>query len=84
MTLVVHSPEKRRMDGAREVCGPPAAVDQVVVLGVLGEGLGDDSLAAGLDSAAGFDSVAGLASAAGAAAPSPAGLSPELEAALGA
>lgn len=58
--------------------------DQVVVLGVLDEGLGEDSLAAGLDSAAGFDSVAGLASAAGAGAPSLAGLSAEFDELLGA
>jgi len=52
---------------------------------VFGADLGVDSLVAGLDSAAaGFDSVEGLASAAGAEAPSPAGLSPELDVLFGA
>ena len=56
------------------------------MLGALevGAGLGDDSVAAGLDSVAGFDSVEGLRSAAGAAVESAEGFSAELDALLGA
>jgi hypothetical protein len=51
---------------------------------VLGAGFGVESLVAGFDSATGFDSVAGFDSPPAAGAASLAGLSVELDAALGA